>query len=105
MFCFTIAAAIAVAQQNLGAEKLTLKGGNTGDITFPHQQHQTALKQDCKACHELFPQESGAIAKYKAEGKLKKKQVMNKHCLKCHRAMKKQGEKTGPTSCSKCHDK
>jgi len=105
ILCFMLAAVIAVAEQNKGAGKITLKGNSMGDITFPHQQHQAALKDDCKACHDLFPQEPGSIEKYKAEKKLIKKQVMNTHCLKCHREKKKEGVKTGPTSCSQCHNK
>jgi len=103
--CFMITATPAIAEIDKGAENLTLKGGNMGNIAFPHQQHQTALKNDCKACHDMFPQKPGVIEKYKAEKKLKKKQVMNKKCLKCHRAKKKEGVKTGPTSCSQCHNK
>ena len=60
---------------------------------------------DCNVCHEVFPQEKGVIEKLKAEKQLKKKQVMNAQCIKCHRAKKKAGEKTGPTTCSKCHSK
>jgi hypothetical protein len=30
---------------------------------------------------------------------------MNTKCLKCHREKKKEGVKTGPTSCSVCHQK
>jgi len=99
------AAVIAVASQNKGPSDLSLNGGKTGDIPFPHASHQTALKGDCMICHDLFPQESGAIEAYKAEEKLKKQQVMNTLCLKCHRAMKKEGSKTGPTSCKGCHVK
>ncbi|MBW1959733.1 MAG: cytochrome c3 family protein [Deltaproteobacteria bacterium] len=54
-------------------------------------------------CHDLFPQKAGVIQYLINQEKLKKKQVMNKKCLKCHRAKKKAGGKTGPASCSKCH--
>lgn len=97
-------AVFAMAEQNKGAEKIVLKAGNMGDITFPHQQHQTVLP-DCRVCHDLFPQESGIIAKMKAENKLKEKQVMNDQCIACHKEKKKEGVKTGPTSCSACHKK
>jgi cytochrome c2 len=53
----------------------------------------------------LFPQEAGAIAALKASGELAKKQVMNKHCTKCHKQMKNEGQKTGPTTCKACHVK
>jgi len=73
-----------------------------GNVYFPHHMHQDNIK-DCNVCHNLFPQQAGVIQDLKNLEKLKKKQVMNKKCLKCHRAKKKAGEKTGPTSCSKCH--
>ena len=98
------ALAVAVADTEKGAEEMTLVGGEKGDVWFPHRKHQDNLG-DCKICHDLFPQEAGTIQKLKAEGELKKKQVMNKKCLACHRKMKKAGEPTGPTSCNKCHHK
>ncbi len=97
-------AVLAIAEQNKGAEKIVLHGGNTGDVSFPHLQHQNVLA-DCNLCHDLFPQEAGVIDKMKAGDKLKSKQVMNTKCLKCHREKKKEGVKTGPTSCSVCHQK
>ncbi|MEZ4526720.1 MAG: cytochrome c3 family protein [Desulfobacterales bacterium] len=97
-------AVLAIAEQNRGAEKIVLKAGNMGDVTLPHQQHQTALG-DCKLCHDLFAQEAGIIDKMKAESKLKAKQVMNDQCIACHKEKKKEGVKTGPTSCSACHKK
>ena len=95
---------VAAADTEKGAEEMTLVGGEKGDVWFPHRKHQDNLG-DCKICHDLFPQTPGIIEKQKAEGALKKKQVMNKKCLACHRKMKKAGEPTGPTSCNKCHHK
>ena len=95
---------VAVANTEKGAEEMTMVGGEKGDVWFPHRKHQNNLG-DCKTCHDLFPQEAGTIQKMKAEGELKKKQIMNKKCLACHRKMKKAGEPTGPTSCKKCHHK
>ena len=94
----------AVALENQGAAQIPLEGGSRGVVPFPHHQHQNVLK-DCQACHTLFPQEQGGIERLKKEGKLVKKQVMNKHCIKCHRATKKSGAKSGPTTCAKCHVK
>lgn len=87
---------------NTGAENLLIDGGQRGDVSFPHRTHQKILV-DCNKCHDLFPQEPGAIARLKKAGDLKKMQVMNTRCVKCHKAMKKEGAKTGPTTCSKCH--
>lgn len=90
--------------ENKGAANMTLEGGKRGDVPFPHHKHQEMLK-DCQICHVLFPQKAGSIEALKAEGKLKKKQVMNKQCTKCHRTKRKAGEKTGPVACKTCHIK
>ncbi|MCK5311010.1 MAG: cytochrome c3 family protein [Desulfobacteraceae bacterium] len=95
---------IAVASENQGAENMDLDAGKKGTVDFPHLSHQTAIG-DCNVCHSSFPKTSGAIKDLIEQKKFKKKQVMNKTCLKCHKAKKKAGEKTGPTKCSACHVK
>jgi hypothetical protein len=97
-------AAVSPAVENQGAEKIELDGGKRGNVLFPHRQHQKNLG-DCQICHSVFPQEPGAIEKLKTQGTLKKRYVMNKLCTKCHRAKKKAGQPSGPTSCAKCHIK
>jgi len=87
-----------------GPEKMDLLGGSRGKVPFPHQQHQTRLA-DCNACHSLFPKTNNAITELKKTDKLKNKQIMNKLCIKCHKAEKKAGNPSGPTTCSKCHVK
>ena len=99
-----VAYAYTIQTTNKGADHIELFGGKSGPVPFPHRAHQEVLT-DCTVCHELFPQETGAIEKLKASGDLKKKQIMNKHCTKCHRKMKKEGRKTGPTTCKSCHIK
>lgn len=94
----------AVAVENKGAADIKLAGGSRGDVPFPHHLHQSAL-ENCEVCHAVFPQERGAIERLKAEKTLKKKKVMNGQCVKCHRAKKKAGEKTGPVKCARCHEK
>ena len=89
---------------NKGAPQIDLDGGSRGTVPFPHQKHQNTLG-DCNACHQLFPQSAGAIAGLKGEGRLADKQVMNKLCIKCHRAEKAAGKPSGPTTCNKCHVK
>jgi hypothetical protein len=96
-----LGAAAIVTGQEKGAEEITMQGGKQGKVPFPHHLHQKAL-QDCMACHALFPQEAGAVRALQSKGDLKKKQVMNQ-CTKCHRQKKKAGQKSGPTSCKKCH--
>ncbi len=94
----------SMATQNKGAENLELNGGNRGNVPFPHRQHQDQIG-DCKICHSVFPQKTGSIKELKAEGTLKKKYVMNKLCTKCHKEKKRAGQKSGPTTCTKCHIK
>ncbi len=95
---------LAVAAQNKGRANHTLFGGKSGPVEFPHHQHQT-LVGDCMACHDAFPQKAGILDALKKKGTLKKKQVMNKICLKCHRRLKKAGKAAGPTKCTGCHIK
>jgi len=92
----------AIADQNKGVEKMELNGGKRGKVPFPHHQHQKKLG-DCNKCHDMFSQVSGSIENMKTEGKLKKKAVMNKLCIKCHKAEKKAGRPFGPVKCSECH--
>jgi len=91
-----------VTAQNKGAEIILINGGKMRDIHFPHHRHQNALG-DCNVCHNLFPAKAGSIAELKEQGKLKKKQVMEAHCIACHKKKKAAGERTGPTSCARCH--
>ena len=51
----------------------------------------------------LFLSRRAALKSLKREGALKKKQVMNTLCIKCHKAEKKAGNKAGPVTCSQCH--
>ena len=92
----------ATAVQNKGAAQITIDGGERGAVQFPHHLHQDTLG-DCNACHSYFPQEPHAIERLKKEGKLVRKQVMNKLCIKCHKAEKGAGRAAGPVTCSKCH--
>ncbi len=101
LICLLLSATPVGSAEN-GAENIVLNGGTRGKVSFPHLTHQTVL-QDCNKCHAVFPQETGAIDKLKQSGDLKRKQVMNKSCVKCHKTMKKDGHKTGPTTCAKCH--
>lgn len=97
-----VTASVGLAAKNMGPKEMKLAGGSRGAIPFPHLTHQNQLG-DCNVCHSLFPQAKGGIEKLKVEGKLKAKQVMNKHCIKCHKAEKKAGNASGPTTCNSCH--
>jgi len=87
-----------------GAAEISLEGGTSGKVAFPHQRHQEKLT-DCNICHSAFHQKLGAIDDLKAQGKLANKQIMNEHCTKCHKEKKQAGEKAGPTTCTTCHVK
>jgi len=105
LICFILAGvffAPTIIFAGQGQKEISLYGGKSGNILFPHHMHQ-AVVNDCQVCHVDFPQKKGALGTAKKSGDLKKKQVMNKTCLKCHRALKKAGEKAGPTSCKKRH--
>ena len=103
MLCMFLFASIAVSNENKGAATLVLQGGSDGNISFPHHRHQNTLGS-CNPCHNLFPQTPGSIEKNKAEGKLKKKEVMEQ-CRTCHRQKTDNGEKAGPINCKGCHRK
>ncbi len=85
-----------------GASHMIIDGGSKGKVNFDHGHHQKYIG-DCNICHTIFPKSEGAIVDLKRKGELKRKQVMNKLCLKCHRAEKMAGNPHGPTTCSKCH--
>jgi cytochrome c2 len=103
LILLVVCIAAVAAEKNMGAASLVIPGGNKGDVTLPHQTHQTVLN-DCEKCHNLFPRQAGAITALKENGDLKKMQVM-RECQACHREMAKAGSKTGPTRCDGCHQK
>lgn len=103
VFILAFCLSSSFASSEKGAESIVLKGGNLGDVTFPHGRHQ-GVTVDCQPCHTMFPEESGVIEKMKNEAKLKKKEVMDV-CKACHKERISKGEKAGPTTCKGCHQK
>ena len=93
---------IGLAVENKGAEKIQIDAGSRGAVPFMHRAHQDRLG-DCNICHSMFPQAPQSLAKLKESGQMKPKDVMNKLCIKCHKAEKNAGNNAGPTTCSKCH--
>lgn len=85
-----------------GTAELTIDGGKKGAVAFLHKKHQQRIG-DCSVCHSSFPQKQNAIKTAKEKKQLKKMQVMNSICLKCHRDYKRAGKASGPVSCSGCH--
>ena len=90
------------AEMATGAMDIKIAGGEKGNIPFPHLRHQESL-DDCNICHSLFKQEPRSIESSMARGELEKKQIMNNLCLRCHRSETEKGNKSAPTTCSKCH--
>ena len=79
-------------------------------VTFSHAKHAVVVP-DCKTCHHTL-EGDGPVKKCsechqaKKDGKkLDSKNAAHKTCRGCHRAMKKDGKKTGPTPCKGCHIK
>ncbi len=89
--------------QDKGPENVVIQGGKLGSVPLSHHLHQNVIG-DCGICHTLFPQAAGSIEKLKAEGKLKKREVMNR-CVECHKKGATTGSKAAPTKCSECHKK
>jgi len=91
------------AEQDKGSEIVIFEKGRMPQVTFDHHMHQQKLDNECNACHDLFPMQAGIIKEMIAGEKLKKQQVMNEKCVKCHKDRKKEGLAAGPTSCTSCH--
>lgn len=103
-FCLFLPASL-ISAENKGRETITLYGGEKdGPVIFAHHKHQKRIP-DCKTCHAGFAQKKGAIAAARQSDTWKKKQVMNKTCMKCHRIKKADGTRTGPIKCKECHIK
>jgi c(7)-type cytochrome triheme protein len=92
------------ADQERGLKDLILEGGASGEVPFPHHQHQDRLP-DCQVCHQLFPQKKGAIQALISQGDIKKRTVMNTQCVDCHRKTRAFGTAGGPIGCKDCHRK
>ncbi len=98
-----IGLAVFVTAQDKGSETVIFEKGRMAAVTFPHHMHQQELDNDCNACHDLFPMEKGIIKEMIIQEKLKKQQVMNSKCVKCHKDRIKQGLAAGPKKCTGCH--
>jgi DNA-directed RNA polymerase subunit M/transcription elongation factor TFIIS len=90
------------AGEDPGAAEIVLQGGPSGNVLFPHRRHEEKLP-DCNLCHAAYPKQPRAIEVLKEQGTLKKKEIMNTQCTKCHKERKSAGEAAGPTTCTGCH--
>lgn len=100
---FVIGLAVYVNAQDKGSETVIFEKGRMPSVSFPHHMHQQELNNDCSSCHDLFPMKSGIIKEMITQEKLRKQQVMNSKCVKCHKDRKKQGLEAGPSKCTECH--
>ena len=84
-------------------------------VKFGHEGHKAL---ECTACHHTWDGK-GEVKSCAAEGchtDLKDKKAKTsfyqafhanapQSCLGCHKAVKKEGKKTGPVACNDCHPK
>ncbi len=74
-----------------------------GKVIFTHTKHTEGYGFDCDACHHL--QMKGGFNKCSSCHD-DRKDTFHKNCYKgCHRKLKAEGKKTGPTTCRGCHIK
>ena len=74
-----------------------------GKVTFTHTQHSEDYGFDCDACHHV-DMEGGYNKCSSCHDDLK--DTFHNNCYKgCHRKLKAERKKTGPTTCKKCHVK
>jgi len=107
---FLAVAGFAFAAPKAPAEGLVIKAEKMKKppVTFEHAKH---AKFECSKCHHKWdgkdkPKGCAICHKDKKDGKkLSIKNAAHKTCRGCHRAMKKAGDKTGPTKCTACHKK
>jgi len=74
-----------------------------GKVTFTHTKHTEDYGSDCGECHHL-EMKGGYNKCSSCHDDLK--DTFHKNCYKgCHRKLKAEGKKTGPTTCKECHVK
>ncbi len=74
-----------------------------GSVTFTHTKHTEDYGFDCGECHHL--QMEGGFNKCSSCHQ-DLKNTLHKNCFRgCHRKLKAEGKKTGPTTCRGCHVK
>ncbi len=106
-------AIVTAAEVNKGAATYTIDKckERKSAVTFHHYQHQNIQGVTCKTCHHKMvegktPRACFECHQCKKQGKIPSaRMAFHKNCRGCHRTMKKEGKKTGPTTCSGCHPK
>ena len=126
VFLFAVVNATQECPETITMESNVFPTHTKGLVTFSHKKHQTDYKIPCTECHHTYTdgkntwKEGDAVqkcdachseAKAPAGEQMSKEEKIQKYyysaihenCLGCHKAMKKEGKPTGPTSCKECH--
>lgn len=86
-----------------GAATIVFEKIRMNPVSFPHHLHQTALENQCNACHDLFPKKPGVIREMISQKALAHQQVMNTKCIACHKSRIAESKSAGPVKCTECH--
>lgn len=130
MFFLAVGVLTAGEKQKVSDEiKLQNKGyakDKKGAVKLTHKKHNVDFKIACAECHHVYEggknvwKEGDKVEKCSKchpiiweKGKKKKKgeamklqNAYHKNCKTCHKALAKEGKKTGPfKKCNKCHAK
>lgn len=95
--------------------KDVFKTPKKGPVTFSHPKHKEI---ECTQCHHEYKNSKNvwqkgqevkkceACHKLESDGKkVKLEKAYHDTCVECHKKLRKEKKKTGPTSCTKCHPK
>ncbi len=112
---FIAAATLAYAAVWAPEQEVVIATGKafTKPMSFSHSKHK---EYKCTDCHHDYKNgqnmwREGQQVKLCNDCHLEEKKPLqmdletayHNKCVGCHRKIKKQGKKTGPTACSKCH--
>jgi hypothetical protein len=126
VFVFAVVNATQECPDTITMDSNVFPTHSKGLVTFSHKKHNADYKVPCTECHHVYAdgkntwkqgdavQECDAChseAKAPAGAKMSKEEKIQKYyysaihenCLGCHKALKKEGKPTGPTSCKGCH--
>lgn len=103
LICLLGSVAIDTAAQEKKAPDKIKYAAKNGAVTFDHDKHSKAVKEDCNACHDkLFPKDKAAPLNYKAAIH-KTAEAKKASCAGCHHPGGSAFEAKG--NCNKCHVK
>jgi hypothetical protein len=131
VFLFAVVNATQECADTMTMESKVFAKHKKGLVTFTHKKHNVDYKIPCADCHHVYKDgknvfkegdpvqkcaechseakaPSGKDApKMSKEEKIKKYyySAIHENCAGCHKALKKEGKPTGPTTCKECHPK